>query len=261
MRRLVLLSLILLAGCSYTTTEKATTSLLPRHPIGPARGLVHDPTVVIVGDSVITAWLTPGVLAANPLWTAQTSPAGMEETSAEILARFPAALALHSDLIILEAGVWDMDPPGQQDSMCMVTAATTAPTPCQNIASMVEEARAAGVYVIVCTIPPWGIGPMASEIDDSGIRGLNINSFNFNLETAYGPVFDEQPVAGAALADFYGTLAGQNEDWVELGPESDPLIYLPAYTSDGIDPGQAGGQIMTRTVQALITASHVGGAR
>ena len=145
--------------------------------------------------------------------------------------------------------------------MCTITADTTAPTPCQNIASMVEKARAAGAYVIVCTIPPWGIGPMASEIDDSGIRGLNINWFNFDIETAYGPVFDEAPVAGVALADFYGALAGQNEDWVELGPQSDPLIYVPANTSDGIDPDQVGAQIMTQTVQALITASHVGGAR
>jgi hypothetical protein len=178
MRCLISLSLILLAGCGYPITEKATTSLQP-HGVGyggPTKGLTHEPTVVLVGDSVMGAWLTPEVLAANPTWTAQTSAQGVKETTGQILARLPAALALKPQVIVLQAGTWDMDPPVQYDYMCMTVAETTAPTPCANIASMVSEAQNAGIYPIVCTIPPGG--PQTSVPGFS--TGLNINWFNYD---------------------------------------------------------------------------------
>jgi lysophospholipase L1-like esterase len=217
------------------------------------------PTVVILGDSIVNAWLTPAVLAANPQWTVQGSPAGVAyETTTQVLAREPQALALHPDILVLEVGTWDMNIPGQIGDFCV-----SVPQPCHNVVYMINLAQAAGAYVIVCTIPPWGNGPAATSLANDQPVTTNMGRYNYYLYYAgHGNSGDPAVTNPNAVAsvDMYGVLANVT-NWWSPGP---PLItfdpYVPAYTSDGLNPSAAGGQVMTQALQAAIAASKVAGA-
>jgi hypothetical protein len=229
-------------GCGYQPPQTQESAKGVGYG-GPARqSTVHDPTVVLVGDSVMSAWLTPAVLAANPMWTAQTSPAGVEETTTQILARFPAALALAPNILVIQAGTWDMSPANQTAPIC-----NSFPS-CKNIQDMIIAAKAAGIYTIVCTIPPWGDGPLAQS---NGLISVNVAVFNAN----------ETNDTGNAGVDLFGLLTGQ-PTWYAEGPgEYYEGPYIASYTNDGINPNSAAQPLIVQAVQAAITASKVGGAR
>jgi lysophospholipase L1-like esterase len=217
------------------------------------------PSVVILGDSIVNAWLTPAVLAANPQWTAQGTPAGVVyETTTQVLAREPQALALHPDILVLEVGTWDMNIPGQIGDFCV-----SVTLPCHNVVSMINLAQAAGAYVIVGTIPPWGNGPAATALANDQPVTDNMYRYNYYVYNAGHGNSGDPAVTNpnaVALVDMYGALANVT-NWWSPGP---PLItfdpYVPAYTSDGLNPSAAGGQVMTQALQAAIAASHVTGA-
>jgi hypothetical protein len=213
--------------------------------------LPPGPSIVILGDSIVNAWLTPQVLAQNPQWISQGSPAGVvQETTTEVLARETQALALHPDILVIQAGTWDMTPVGQSTEICYYTLA------CQNIGTMVSNAEAAGVYVVISTIPPWGVGPTA--IPNWNIEN-NISQFNYNIRN-YGGYVGSGYDGKSTDVDFYGLLIG-DLGWYAQGPGEFPLDpYIPSYTTDGIDPNAAGGQVMTQALQAAIAASKVTGA-
>jgi hypothetical protein len=235
---------VLIGGCGYSPKK-----LTPEDVTGPVKGVIHDPTVVLVGDSTMTAWLTPDVLAANPLWTAQTSPVDFQESSTQILARLPLAIALHPDIIVLEGEVWDMAPVTPTPYLeCIYETYPDQPV-CTNLQSMVSEVRNAGIYCIVATLPPWGVGPLSTEIGSSPIRVDNIVAFDTWIDQQIGD-------SGAAIVDFHTPLSIPGPLNTAGGG-----VYLPAYTVDGVNPDAAGGQVMTMLAQAAIVASKVGGIR
>jgi lysophospholipase L1-like esterase len=217
--------------------------------------LPPGPTVVLVGDSVMASWITPAVLAANPGWVAQTSAAGVQETTAQILARLPAAIALHPNIIVIEAGTWNTSwsctPPGDTPPW------TLYPGPCQDILTMVQEIQNAGIYPIICTVPPWGNGPLQEQIDDYdptttlAHRG-GINTLYYYLKVQLGyPNY-----AGMGKTDLYAIL-GQ----VDLAdPNSLDGVYYTNDTTDGVNPDSSAAQILVQALQAAIAASGVGGA-
>jgi hypothetical protein len=222
------------------------------------------PAVVLVGDSVMTAWLTPTVLAAHPNWTAQTSPAGTQETTAQIAARFPAAIALHPQIIVIEAGTWSMAPADQPSWMCNYGGTldnSGLDNPCDDIGTMVSEAEQAGAYVIVCTIPPWDVGPLATQIDATSAepytRRYNVGSFNFALPGLNG----QHSVVPADFADLYGLLNDTSGDtnpwWMFVSEDDVDYFYDPAYTTDGVYPDPAAQTQIVSLIQAQITASKI----
>jgi hypothetical protein len=271
MKHFLPLTLALLAGCGgYRQNPQPTKSELPNNVGygGPARRMTA-PRVTFVGDSVMASWLTPAVLAANPTWTAQTSANGIQETTQDILARFPAALALKPAIIVIEAGTWSMAPSDEPSWMCNYGAddpiGPGLDNPCDDIGSMVSDAEVAGVYAIVCTIPPWGLGPTATQIDASDppaanyTREDNVGSFNFALRDIEYPA-NFVPVG---FADFYGYLNGTSNDpnpWWEFESEDDvDYLYDPAYTTDGVTPTPAAQLQMVAMIQALIAKSDTHG--
>jgi lysophospholipase L1-like esterase len=202
------------------------------------------PTVVLVGDSVMTAWLTPTVLAAHPNWTAQGSPPGVtEETSSEVLARFPAAVALKPQIILILTGTWDMQPPGLQGSeMLECTDETIIGQPlCSNIEEMVQEAQAAGIYVVFGTLPPWG-----TDADPGSVLiNANINLYNHFFADNFYHYSTEVP----QFAEFHQALA------VPVDGFDDGVAYEPQYTNDGVNPNAAGGAVMSTIAQQAIAAA------
>jgi hypothetical protein len=205
------------------------------------------PTVVLVGDSVMGSWLTPAVLAANPTWTAQTSPPGVQETTTQILARLPAAIALHPKIIVLEAGTWSTT------WACQVSdtgAQIPGPGPCLDIADMVGEIQNAGILSIVCTVPPWGIGPLQEQLDNddsanTAARQGDIFGLNYYIVYQFGyPTY----LNIGEKFDLYGLMGG----W-------DTYAYNPQYTTDGVNPNSTAGALIVQSVQQAIQASHVNG--
>lgn len=241
MKRLLLLVLTVLTGCGGQGT----------HPniVQRAQG-IHNPRVVIVGDSTMTAWLTPAVLAANPLWTAQTSPLDVQETSTQLLARLPLAIGLHPDVIVLEAGVWDLVQPQVNGGYLLCTAESFPDQViCNNVITMVHDIQQAGIYCIIVTVPPWGVGPLANtESIDTQLQEDNILTFNKWIISTYSDN------AYVSILDFHTLLAGPPIPGVVN------LVYVAAYTDDGVNPNAAGGQVMTQAATTQIAATKRGGA-
>jgi hypothetical protein len=201
------------------------------------------PTVVILGDSIVNAWLTPQVLAQNPTWAAQGSPAGVvEETSSEVLARFPAAIALKPQIILILTGTWDMTPTGSGMLECTDETIIGQPL-CSKIEEMVQEAQAAGIYCIFGTLPPRG-----TDVDPSGEDeqiNANINLYNHFFADNFYHYSTEVP----QFAEFHQALA------IPVDGFDDGVAYEPQYTTDGVLPNSQGAAVMTTVAQQAIAAT------
>jgi lysophospholipase L1-like esterase len=222
-----------------------STSQQPSYERMPAA--VANPSVLIVGDSIVNAWCSAALLAQNPKWACQGSPAGVpEESTAEVLARFPKAIAAHPKTIVIEAGTWDLNSIATNDGDEPNCA--TPQDPCANIAEMVREANNAGIFVIVCTTPPWGSGPAATDngsLEADLEHEKDINEFNITIMA--------MAASNVIPIDMYALLAEPvNDQQGDTSPLTD--IYLPLYTDDGIDPNTAGGQVMTQALQKALSS-------
>ena len=241
MKRLLPAMLFLLTGCGGTVSTLSTTEHPKYERMPPA---VANPSVLIVGDNIVNAWCSATLLARNPTWACQGSPAGVrQETTTEVLARFPAAVFAHPKTIVIEAGIWDInaDAPNIGMNPCNVSTA------CANIQAMITEATNAGIAVIVCTIPPWAEGPAATEYSDSEFNlqhGADIGYFNQFILATPSAVDIYTPLAMNVL-DPGGTLDDATD------------VYNPLYTDDGVGPNTAGGQVMTQALQKALASPNV----
>jgi lysophospholipase L1-like esterase len=243
MKYFLLGSIVLLTGCGVSgNTAKPTANYQRFNP-----DAVQNPTVLIVGDSIVNAWCSAALLAQNPTWACQGSPAGVPmETSTEVLARFPRAISASPEAIVLEVGTWDMLADAPQ---IYVDPCDTTENSCANIQAMITEAANAGIQVIVCTIPPWGNGPAADEFDtEDSLADIwhefdDIPDFNAAI----------MATAGAQHVDINSALVWGSQGVGDLYYEF-PYIYNPQYTDDGINPNTLGGQVMTAAVQSALAA-------
>lgn len=194
-------------------------------------------------------WVTPS-LADHANWVAQVSPPGQMETTTQILARLPKAISLQPQIIVIEAGTWDMPPLGQNSpSPCNID-----PSPCENVYTMVTEIQAAGIYVIVCTVPPWGDGPLQAQIDAA--NPTPANSIGGDIGWLNWSLFSDHEADGTPLADLYVAL-GQNVEY--NGPAASYAPYTPSNTTDGVNPNATGISIAEQVVESAIEASKVKG--
>jgi hypothetical protein len=191
------------------------------------------------------------MLAANPTWVCQGTPEGVvQETTAEVLARFPAAVALNPQTIVIEVGTWDLNE--LASDIGTAPCQGQEPTPCQNIQSMITAAQAAGIDVVVCTPPPWGVGPLATDngsqvADDQ--HEQDMSAFNINIIG-----MGDTSTPSVSPVDMYALLAEPIDDFPGGMCDTDCDVYLPGYTVDGVDPSAAGGTVMTQAVQTAIAA-------
>jgi hypothetical protein len=250
MKRCCLFLPLVLIGCGVSgNTAKPTANYQRFNP-----DAVTNPTVLIIGDSIVNAWCSAALLAQNPTWACQGSPAGVPmETSTEVLARFPRALSASPKTIVIEVGVWDIEnfvtnePAsyiGDDNYPCGNPGypPPPSPTPCENIQQMVTEATNAGIQVIVCTIPPWGDGAAATSTSDLEMvdHDSDIVEFNRNLLAMTGTV------------DMYTQL--------ETFPAGDgayiyyDFSYYYTYTDNGVTPNTAGGNAMTLALQSALAS-------
>jgi lysophospholipase L1-like esterase len=183
-----------------------------------------DPVVEFVGDEI-----SAGLVAAsgNPQWRCDDCQTGA--TSATALAGFPAVIALHPDVIHILVGMYDLPAPGYEQ-VCGAQGVI-----CTNIESMIQQAQAANIPVIIGTLPEYGRGPLATVLAGT----LNENLINGNEDAVNNDIRDEfgSGVAGP------GAPPGQGL----------PLIdYATANIArdNGIDPNAAGYAVMLPLVEA-----------
>lgn len=269
MKHLCALATLILAGCasgnqslpkpatqpdlSPRVSPTVSPVTLPLLKASHVQSPVH-PQVVVIGDSIVNAWLpTPPVG-----WAVLGTPDGVtEETSAEVSARFPQAVALDPDVIVLEVGTWDVD---FMDFTIDGNVCDDPGASCQNITNMVNMAEAAGIPIILGTMPPWGNGPLAEQINPQNpVDTLNhLNQFILHYGGGLPGIQPTNPPAapypaGVYVVDYHAFLAipgenGQSDDFAD----SDGDIYVASYTNDGVNPNSVGAQIMTQvTVTAL----------
>jgi lysophospholipase L1-like esterase len=227
MKHFLALALVLVTGCSTMQSNQPSA-----HFAGPDRSVVHMPRVTILGDTLVTAWGTEAIKQQEPLWTFAGSPAGTYEYADQILARLPAALATHPDVLVILAGTIDMGDP--------LWLGPCGPDTCTNVVSMILLAQQAGVRVLVCTLPTTQDGP-------EGTLWLEMNPY----------IPDDEADFNQAIAEFRNT-----EGWNENGViDLAKAVAGTQWTTDGLSPNDSGAQSFTSAAEAQIAALRVGGSK
>jgi lysophospholipase L1-like esterase len=190
------------------------------------------PKVIFIGDSITQLWGDTEfsqAFAENTNWI-DKGVGG--QNSSQILARFQSdVIDAHPEIVHILAGTNDVYPGWQ---LCRGTAINS----CANIEAMVTEAQAAGIRVILGTIPPWGPGAVPEEADPSPARYTRITEWNDWLEQ-YGKA------NAITVLDYHSVLQAANGDQ-----------YVSSLTSDGVHPSAAGFALMTPLAEQAITKPY-----
>lgn len=245
MKRLFPLSLafLLLSGCAQQPAPTTGMVLLttPTAPTSPATP-PPAPFVVFIGDSVTALWNQPNF--GQSFWQPNWNNQGVSgQVSSQILARFADdVVSQHPAIAHILTGTNDVystdSPPWQVDGGSAIYDTT------DDIQQMVAEARAAGIKVVLGTIPPWGCADAVKcklpfEVDPSPQgHWQNIDTLNQWI-LAYGVA------EGIAVVDYHAALV------VQEGPGAGEEYQLQ-YAYDGVHPNQAGFAVMTNLVETAI---------
>ena len=197
------------------------------------------PRVVFIGDWVTYSW--DGVFAANPNWINQGTPGqGLlgNGNSAETLARFQADVVnLHPAIVHIMIGSSDADE--DDDAMYRLTFSNFL----SNLDSMVKEARAANIQVIL------GIEPQNLAFGGP-IEPLN------SIISSYGAAH-KIPVVNYADA-LCGCIGSTGAISVGYDFASQNALLVPATDQIGsaLIPSATGYALMTQMAEAAINTIH-----
>lgn len=215
-----------LAGCGSQQAPSSNPSAANNaasRPSGP---------VVFMGDSITQFWQTgipPAYPAANPT-ISELVPGAVDagvagQTTGQMLARFQAdVIARHPSVLVLLGGTNDLrlDP-----------YATTS-----NIVSMVGQAQAAGIRVIIGTIPPSALWTASTFLAESQTPSA-IRAWNASLKMIAADY-------GCPLVDYYSVMVNPN------GTENTAL-----FDPDDIHPNSAGYAAMWAVLRPVLAALDV----
>lgn len=236
------LGLLVLTGCGGMTTPTAK-------PLGAQRDLALTTTVQFVGDDISAGLVS---YANNTMWRCDDCITKADSLIA--LNNFPAALATNPNVIVITVGSYDI----HGDTFAGTFDQDCTSGICDYVQSMVTQAQAAGISVIVGTIPPFGQGSAALYYQDCCDVGYEIELNQADWNNQIAKLFPQPgPIP---VVDFAGALQ-QN------GPTGDPAWtydinrYIPSFTTNGIDPNAAGYAQMQTLIAAEISKLKVGGVK
>lgn len=196
------------------------------NPVAPQTIAPPSGTVVFMGDSITQFW-GHGVLPDHPTASPtiyQQFPGAIDagvagQTTDQMLARISTdVLAQHPKILVILGGTNDM---------LRVANPTT-----DNIAEMASQASAAGIRVILCTIPPierWSAGITITDATTGNAAVANFNASVKMLAAEYG----------YGLADYHTAMV------LPDGTANDALF------EDGIHPNDAGYAAMAQVLMPL----------
>jgi hypothetical protein len=190
-RTLAAFALLLSAMMPVVSNAQAAPKFVrPRTPNTPA------PKVVFIGDWITYNWTT--AFAANPNWINQGSPDFFDGNSGATAARFQAdVVGLHPSIVHIMVGVVDE---AQEDDALM---ALTTPDFLNNLNTMVQEAKAANIQVIL-GMEPSGVSQENAVIAAYGAAN-NIPVINYDaVQMASADIY--QGEAYVPTASGYATM-------------------------------------------------------
>jgi lysophospholipase L1-like esterase len=175
---------------------------------------------VFIGDSITGEWSEQPEFMSQSNWV-DAGIAG--QNSDQIQARFQSdVIDLKPSFVHILAGTNDMFAGW---NLC---AGGTRPDTCANIKAMVQAAEANNIIPVLGTIPPWGVGTLATQIDpDLVARNARIDAFNAWLK-------EYATEEGITLVDYHSLLCDSTGD-----------AYIPSLTIDGVHPTYPALQLMT----------------
>jgi lysophospholipase L1-like esterase len=187
--------------------------------------------VIFIGDSITQNWGS-GQFGQAFVQNSNWIDKGVSgQTSTQVLARFQSdVIDAHPDIVHILVGTNDVYPGWQ---LCQGNTINS----CGNIEAMVAEAQAAGIKVILGTIPPWGPGSLPEEADSSPDRYTRISEWNDWLKQ-YG---NENRII---VLDYHVVLQAANGEQ-----------YIPSLTADGVHPSTAGFALMTSLAEQAIAGA------
>jgi lysophospholipase L1-like esterase len=207
-----------------------TTGQAPRAAVQPA--LFAPVPVIFLGDSITYYW-GPNQEGDSTAFTTNinwTDAGVYGETSGQMLARFQQDVIARSPAMVhILAGTNDVYP-----GWVLCGGALDVDT-CDNLKAMVAMAQAAGIEVLLGTIPPWGPGDASTGFDPSPDRYTRINQLNQWIEQ-----FAE--TNNLTIVDYHTLLVS-----------ADGNTYQPGLTVDGIHPSQAAYALMTPIAKTAIS--------
>jgi hypothetical protein len=283
MKRVVLLSwsIAFLAGCSGGMKQSMSPLVKPTTAadVNFMRSTYHrTPVVVFIGDGITQGWITQEK-STHPTWIneAGTDPRSVE-SSGSMLARFQTdVIALHPDIVHILAGTFDIagsfviwpEPCGTGATVTEDPSATPGEVfpeyeTCINVQAMSRMAQAAGIKVIIGTLPPWGpeqainLNGNTTANDAFGMQAESIQNdsatiVEYNTNSLLSQRRHVAPYNYAVVADYYKAL---NPTWITA-----PLsAYDPgdpaeneAATISGVFPNSAGYALMTTVAEQAIS--------
>ena len=183
-----------------------------------ARAARQPPRVVFMGDSITQNW----GLADPELFSHGVLDRGISgQTSEQMLVRFrPDVVALRPKIVLILAGTNDI-------------AGNAGPTSAQNfknnIMSMVEIARANGIEVVLCSIPPTAAFNWRPQIDPKPwIKQLNAWLARYAAQSHI------------KFVDYYPLLAGPGGE------------FRADLSNDGVHPNRNGYRLMRALVERQV---------
>lgn len=218
-RLAIILCMLMLCACGGSQNSDMPDAVTKSAPIM----VSPDPVVVFMGDSITQNW-GPGVPSLQPVSPTlyQLIPGVIDkgiagQTTAQMLARFNTdILALHPSVVVIEGGTNDV-------------LYISDPT-IDNVAMMASEAAAAGVTVIIATIPPTDHDPASQAL---------ILQFNAQLRTL-------AKAYGYQLVDYYSVLV-----------DSSGALLSTDFQPDTIHPDSAGYEAMWSVLKPLLVQDFV----
>lgn len=205
---------LLLVGCTATQSPKPKLAI---------PDLATTPYVEFVGDAISQGMLAA---AANPMW--KCSACAPQLSSTQALNGFKTILALHPDVVHILVGTYELTGSTQADEGVI---------PGNNIGTMVNEAKSAGVSVVVGTLPPC-------PSINAGRLNLVLYDNYVGMPPSYPPLTEGVPLAA------YDTIG----PFVAEGQVS-PVC------ATGYLPNAAGYGLMVTLAQQAIQGLHAGEVR
>jgi lysophospholipase L1-like esterase len=226
------LTLASIAGCSATHVGLHANLV-------PMKTMHAEPKVVFMGDSITynygQTWASPA-FAEHPTWNDQGL---VGQNSYQMMSRFEDdVVSQNPQVVVILAGTNDVYPGWE---LC---GGSPVYDTCDNVKSMVQQAKTAGIQPILATIPPWGCPePNCALAADSDPDAAAHYARIFQLNTWITQYAAQQQLV---VIDYHSALVSV-----------DGNTYVPDLTIDGVHPTPAGYDLMTPMVEDAITTTQM----
>lgn len=231
---------LLVLGCGVPPAPRQHANNVDG-PVKPA-GL-SDPTIVFVGDQITVGWASSQTWP-DGLWT---SKAVANETSTQALAGFQAVLSAKPNIVHVMVGMQDI---WAGPNFGVDPELPTSDLVIQNLTSMIQEAQAADIPIIVGELPPGVPGTPAEPKPGIDVSIAIVDDWIDDTASH---------MAGVTVAKYFVVLSPMPPCAVDDFCGYDPEMGVSGATAaDGsliYTPSASGYQAMTDALEPIVEST------